>query len=202
MVCLELPLYMILSQEWPFKHSKTPVSHFVAWCYDIEKGKRVDFIQNVIHPDLFLCLSAVLLPWRLSLPLFPTSIFLWKLFDSVSFISYSIVFSEWCILAQFMYICCIVWRFQIFFRSSRDTWNPWGLSEGPQRSLQKAICMWCVVASTLSLCVPAALEGFNERPVKFMYVCLTVYSQFRLHLVMVQVIIWILDYIKKHLHCL
>lgn len=31
---------MKLAQEEPFKLRKTPVSHFVAWCSDIERGKR------------------------------------------------------------------------------------------------------------------------------------------------------------------
>jgi len=156
---------------------------------------HIDFIQNVIHPELFLYLS-VLLPWRLSLPQFPTSPLLSKLFDSVSLISYSIViFSEyvsWPSYAHLLHCMEVSDIFQIVPAGTHG--NPWGLSEGPQRSLQKTVCMWRVVISTLFLCVPAALEGFNERLVKFMYACFTVYSQFRVHLVMVRFIIWPLDF--------
>lgn len=192
MVCLQLSLYMILAQEAPFKHSKTPVSHFVAWCYDMEKGKHIDFIQNVIHPELFLCLS-VLLPWRLSLPQFPTSPL-----KAVWFCIFNLIFHSffqndvfWPSLCTF---AALYGGFRYFSDRPGAHGNPWGLSEGPQHSLQKTVCMWCVVISTIFLCVPAALEGFNERPTKFMYACLTVYSQFSINLVMVRVIIWPLDF--------
>lgn len=195
MVFLQLSLYVILAHEGPFNHSKTHASHFVAWCYDMEKGKHIDFIQNVIHPELFLCLS-VLLPWRLSLPQFPTSPLkaVWFCIFNLIFHRF-LFFSEWCILAQFMHICCIVWRFQIFFRLSRDTWKSLGSLRGPTALLTKA-CLYVVCCHWFQPSICVCPQPWKVLMRGLLSLCMHVwqFTQFRIHLVMVHVIIWPLDF--------
>lgn len=170
---------MKLAQEEPFKYRKTPVSHFVAWCYDrVRKACRFHAKCNPSWLVSFLkCCFVAMASFS------PTVPHLSSLLKAVWFRIFNLIFYS---VSRMMY-SGPVYAYLLHCVEVSDTFQlvP-GYMEIPRVSqsahsapYKNAVCVSGVVTSTLSLCVPAALEGFNERPIKFMYVCLIIYWQFR-----------------------